>query len=222
MPAAPDRPMPTRDGRKFVSSGPFHFVFTIARALRDWHLFYFRTVRVLRCDSLDDGSEAPPVDFEVVEASEEDVRRIASLERSSPAEWFNRQRLGHTCLLARSRPRELGYLWITRGRHFMQEVSHVVNVSHDPAGAYLYDAYVIPDARRQGVLRELVASAKAWARARGLSTLYMAVAMDNKVSRRAFESLGFTTVVGQVRVLRVRNHDWKRVKRPAGVPDVLQ
>jgi GNAT superfamily N-acetyltransferase len=214
--------MPTREGRKIAAQDTSHFVVTIARALRDWNLLYFRRVRVYRCDSLDDVSEAPPADFEVVEASEEDVRRIASLEGSSPAEWFNRQRLGHTCILARSRSLDLGYVWITRGRHYMEEVKHVVNVSHDPAGAYLHDAYVIPEARRRGVLRALVVGAKAWARVRGLSTLYMAVALDNKISRRAFESFGFTTVAGQVRLLRVRNHDWKRVTRPVGVVDVLQ
>jgi GNAT superfamily N-acetyltransferase len=103
----------------------------------------------------------------------------------------------------------------------MQEVDHVVDVSHDSKGAYLHDAYVLPDARNQGIFRALVDSAKKRARARGLSTLYTAVARDNKISKRAIESTGFTRVVGQVTLFRVGNHQWKRVRRRPEVVDVL-
>jgi GNAT superfamily N-acetyltransferase len=93
-------------------------------------------------------------------------------------------------------------------------------VSHHSKAAYLHDAYVLPDARNQGIFRALMDSAKEWARTRGLSTLYTAVARDNEISERAIESTGFTRVVGQVTLVRVRNHTWKRVRRLSGV-DVL-
>jgi hypothetical protein len=66
-----------------------------------------------------------------------------------------------------------------------------------------------------------MASAKEWARARGLSTLYLAVAQDNTVSRRAVESQGFVAVVGKVTLLRVGGREWKRVHRPSSAVDVL-
>lgn len=221
MPSGPRRRTASTEGRKVRLRGPPSWALTIARALRDWNLLYYRSVRVYRCDRLEDTSEGSRTDIEVVEAKETDVWLLAPMQRSSAAEWFARLASGHSCLIARSELGDLGYLWLTTGLHYVQEVDHVVDVSHDPEGAYLHDAYVLPDARNQGVFRTLVHSAKEWARARGLSTLYAAVARDNEISKRAFESTGFTRVVGQVTLLRVRNHEWKRVRRRSGVVDVL-
>jgi GNAT superfamily N-acetyltransferase len=212
---------PAPDGKKVALQGTPSWALKVARALRDWNLLYYRSVRVYRCDSLEERSEASRADVEVAEASETDVSRLAPLQGSSAAEWFARLANGHTCLVARSGSEDLGYLWMTGGLHYMQEVDHVVDVSHDSKGAYLHDAYVLPDARNQGIFRALVDSAKKRARARGLSTLYTAVARDNKISKRAIESTGFTRVVGQVTLFRVRNHQWKRVRRRPEVVDVL-
>jgi GNAT superfamily N-acetyltransferase len=189
--------------------------------LRDWNLLYYRSVRVYRCDRLDDASELSRADVQVVEATEADVSGLAPWQGGSAADWLARLANGHTCLVARSESGDLGYLWITCGHHYMDEVNHVVDVSHDPKGAYLHDAYVLAAARRRGIFRALTASAKEWARARGLSTLYIAVAQDNAVSRRAVESQGFVAVVGKVTLLRVGGREWKRVHRPSSAVDVL-
>jgi GNAT superfamily N-acetyltransferase len=219
-PARPNDGTPSPGGRKVALQGTPSWALALARALRDWNLLYYRSVRVYRCDRLDDTSATPRTDVEVVEATEGDVPRLAPLQGSSAAEWFARLANGHICLVARSESGDLGYLWITCGLHYMQEVDHVVDVSHHSKAAYLHDAYVLPDARNQGIFRALMDSAKEWARTRGLSTLYTAVARDNEISERAIESTGFTRVVGQVTLVRVRNHTWKRVRRLSGV-DVL-
>src|SRR5437016_4997448 len=70
----------------------------------------------------------------------------------------------------------------------------------------------------------LVAAGKQWAEARGLSRLYTTIARDNEASERAHRAAGFRTVAGSVTVLRLGNHEWKRVSRPKGtqVVDLLE
>lgn len=221
MPAGLDRRKPSPEGRRVSLHGTPSWALRIARVLRDWNLIYYRSVRVYRCDRLEDTSEGSRSDLEVVEATEADVPRLAPLQGSTAANWFARLANGHTCLVARSASGDRGYLWITCGLHYMQEVDHVVDVSQDSNGAYLHDAYVLPEARKRGIFRALMNAAKTWARARGLSTLYVSVTKDNVISRRAIESAGFAAVVGQVTLLRVGKREWKRVLRPLGTVDVL-
>ena len=216
-----DRRSPSEENPTVRLQGTPSWALRIARALRDWHLLYYRSIWVLRCDRLDDTSARSRTDFKVVEATEADIPRLAPLQGGSLPEWLARMANGHTCLIARSESGDLGYMWITRGLHYIEEVDHVLDVSHDSKAAYLHDAYVLPDSRNQGIFSALVDSAKGWARARGLSTLYTAVAKDNEISRRALRSAGFTERVGQVSLLRVGKREWKRVLRPSGKVDVL-
>ena len=65
----------------------------------------------------------------------------------------------------------------------------------DPARyAYLASVYVIPGARRQGVLRALVETAVAWCRERGLQEMRLHNAAGNDVANAAWETLGFQIV----------------------------
>ncbi|MBI3790160.1 MAG: GNAT family N-acetyltransferase [Gemmatimonadetes bacterium] len=57
---------------------------------------------------------------------------------------------------------------------------------------YLASAYVVPEARRQGVLRMLVAHALAWCRARGLVEVRLHADATSDDAARAWEALGFT------------------------------
>src|SRR5213083_2397007 len=177
----------------------------LAQWLRNHQLLYARWVRIY-------------------EAKDEDIRRLAAMVSSSPEAWLGRQTRGSVCLIAQSGTTYRGYLWITRGTHLVREVNHVVNVSRDPSGAYIHNVFVMPDSRRMGIFGALVAAAKQWAEARGLSRLYTTIARDNEASERAHRAAGFRTVAGSVTVLRVGSHEWKRVSRPKGtrVVDLLE
>jgi aminoglycoside 6'-N-acetyltransferase I len=67
--------------------------------------------------------------------------------------------------------------------------------------AYLEGWYVAPDVRRRGVGRALVAAAETWARAQGCTEFGSDTEIDNLVSAKAHEALGFTET-GRVRTFR--------------------
>ncbi|HXM39135.1 MAG TPA: aminoglycoside 6'-N-acetyltransferase [Gemmatimonadales bacterium] len=67
--------------------------------------------------------------------------------------------------------------------------------------AYLEGWYVVPDARRQGVGRALVAAAEEWARAQGCSEFGSDALIDNAISAAAHRALGFVETV-QIRCFR--------------------
>jgi ribosomal protein S18 acetylase RimI-like enzyme len=66
--------------------------------------------------------------------------------------------------------------------------------------AYISSAYVRPAARRQGVLRALLAAAEGWCRERGLEELRLHNAAENAVANATWEAFGFRAV----EVLRAR------------------
>ena len=186
----------------------------LARWLRDYRLLYFRTVRVYECNVSAVTTRKPAIEIEVFEAKEEDIRRLAALVSSAPADWIGRQARGSTCLIARAGSTYHGYLWITRGMHRVREVDHIVNVSRDPSGAYIHNVFVMPESRRLGIFGALVEAAKGWAQARGLTRLYTSIARDNDTSERAHRAVGFRTVVGSITVFRVGRRQWKHLSRP--------
>lgn len=65
--------------------------------------------------------------------------------------------------------------------------------------AYLEGWWVDADARRQGVGAALVAAGMAWARERGYREMASDALLDNVVSHRAHEALGFAEVERAVR-----------------------
>ena len=67
--------------------------------------------------------------------------------------------------------------------------------------AYLEGWYVVPEARRRGVGRALVAAAEDWARAQGCSEFASDALIDNTVSVAAHRALGFEETV-QIRCFR--------------------
>jgi ribosomal protein S18 acetylase RimI-like enzyme len=68
---------------------------------------------------------------------------------------------------------------------------------------YISSVYVVPAARRQGVLRALLASAIKWCEARGLTEIRLHNAVENAAANAAWESLGFR-IAEHLRVRRLR------------------
>ena len=68
---------------------------------------------------------------------------------------------------------------------------------HTDRVAYLEGWFVVPDARRRGVGRALVAAAEEWGRAQGCCEFASDAQADNAVSAAAHKALGFSEV-GQV------------------------
>jgi aminoglycoside 6'-N-acetyltransferase I len=63
---------------------------------------------------------------------------------------------------------------------------------------YVEEWFVMPEARRMGVGRALIAAAEAWARERGYPELASDALLDNLVSQSAHRALGFEEVERQV------------------------
>jgi ribosomal protein S18 acetylase RimI-like enzyme len=63
-----------------------------------------------------------------------------------------------------------------------------------PQYAYISSVYVVPRAREQGVLRELLAAADDWCADRGLDEMRLHNAADNPLANAAWEALGFEVV----------------------------
>jgi aminoglycoside 6'-N-acetyltransferase I len=59
---------------------------------------------------------------------------------------------------------------------------------------YVEAWYVVPEARRRGVGRDLLAASEAWSGARGYAEIASDALLDNLVSERAHRALGFEEV----------------------------
>jgi GNAT superfamily N-acetyltransferase len=70
---------------------------------------------------------------------------------------------------------------------------------------YVSSAYVLPQYRRQGVLRLLIARAVEWCRERGLTEMRLHNVGTSDSSAAAWQSMGFE-IVEQVRVRRLEAH----------------
>jgi len=68
---------------------------------------------------------------------------------------------------------------------------------------YVASVYVVPAARRHGVLHRLLAEAEAWCHARGLDEMRLHSAVDNGTGNAAWQRLGFE-IVEHLRVRRLR------------------
>ena len=72
-----------------------------------------------------------------------------------------------------------------------------------PRYGYVSSVYVVPEARRRGVMRALLAAGEAWCAARGLGELRLHSAAGHEDSNAAWDALGFT-VVEHLRVRAIR------------------
>ena len=78
-----------------------------------------------------------------------------------------------------------------------------LSIRRDPAGcradrvAYLEGWFVVPEARRQGIGRALIAAAEDWARSQGCRAFASDTRADNGGAAAAHRALGFKDVTGQ-------------------------
>lgn len=99
-----------------------------------------------------------------------------------------------------------------RAEHVMDSRENAVFVAEDAGGrvlgyavaggattmltparfGFLYDLWVAPEARRQGVGRRLVEHVAAWCRARGFRRIKLEVGAGNVAARALYGSLGFS------------------------------
>ncbi|MGI9078310.1 MAG: GNAT family N-acetyltransferase [Gemmatimonadaceae bacterium] len=63
-----------------------------------------------------------------------------------------------------------------------------------PEYGYVSSVYVIPEARRSGVLKILLRQAEKWCRDRGLTEMRLHSGSDNALSNATWDALGFTIV----------------------------
>jgi diamine N-acetyltransferase len=65
--------------------------------------------------------------------------------------------------------------------------------------AVIHDLIVAPEARRQGIGRELIAEAERWAKERGVSAVELTVWSFNEDALRLYEELGYETQLRRLR-----------------------
>lgn len=74
--------------------------------------------------------------------------------------------------------------------------------------AYVSSAYVTPEWRRRGVLRQLLAAAEEWAAGRGLTEIRLSAASDSESALASWRALGFVQVE-QLQVRTIASRDGK-------------
>lgn len=158
-------------------------------------------------------SEGEPIAIRVRQATAPDLETVVALRLALLREHRDHPIYGRLRDDAGARARELfaGQLRSTMEAIFLAERdSEVVGVLRcvesvgspllEPARyAYVSSAYVRPAARRRGVLRALLVTADAWARARGLDQMRLHNVAGSADAEGAWSALGFG-VVEQVRV----------------------
>lgn len=77
--------------------------------------------------------------------------------------------------------RNVGHLWL----------GETIEATSGERRGYVYDLYVVPEARRQGVARALMSAAENLARRRGYREIGLTVATHNDAARRLYDSLGY-------------------------------
>ena len=77
---------------------------------------------------------------------------------------------------------------------------------YPPHYAYVSSVYVLPLARRTGVLRSLLAAAERWCEGRGLTEMRLHNASNHETAGRVWSALGFD-VVEHLRVRQLRARD---------------
>lgn len=68
---------------------------------------------------------------------------------------------------------------------------------------YLSSVYVVPTARRRGILRILMRTAEEWCEARGLDEMRLHSTVDNDLSNATWDAMGFG-IVEHVRMRRLK------------------
>ncbi len=125
-------------------------------------------------------------------------RRLRSDAREQARQLFAAQlrRPSEVTFLAERRGAVVGILRCAHARG--------IPLVEPAAHGYISSVYVVPEARRQRVLRTLLAAAIRWCKARGLGTIYLHSAAGNPAANAAWEALGFR-IAEHLRVRRLRS-----------------
>lgn len=120
-----------------------------------------------------------------------DAYRVFYEQPSDPAAaraylWERLRNLESVIFLALERDQALG---------FTQLYPSFSSVSLEPVWI-VYDLYVVPQARRQGVGRALMERARTFARESGAKALLLETAVDNLAAQALYESLGYVRDTG--------------------------
>jgi ribosomal protein S18 acetylase RimI-like enzyme len=83
-----------------------------------------------------------------------------------------------------------GYARIETSKHFLRHTNH----------AYLGFMYVVPEFRGQGVNHKIIQALITWIQSKGLDELRLEVYQHNSAAIRAYEKLGFTRHLIEMRL----------------------
>lgn len=149
------------------------------------------------------GSESPGPPGILVRTLNRHERRDWACEKAGERDWLQFKtalRHDHDLVLASEAGRVLGWAWIGYERVYLPPLGREIRLPHDTA--YLYEAYVRPEARGRGIGSALVAARCRQATERHARRLLTHVVDGNLPSRRALTRHGFR-VVGRTHFLKV-------------------
>jgi ribosomal protein S18 acetylase RimI-like enzyme len=147
------------------------------------------------------------------------ARRDWACENASERDWAQFKtalRHDHDLFLAEESGRVIGWAWIGYECVYLPPLGREIRLPQHTA--YLYEAYVRPEARGRGIGQALVAARCQQAEQRGARRLLTHVVDGNVASKRALEAHGFR-VVGRTHFLRaLAVRVWTRDPLPPSLP----
>jgi ribosomal protein S18 acetylase RimI-like enzyme len=154
-----------------------------------------------------------PVEFVLLDRH---ARRDWVVHRGDDADWRQfRVALehDHDIVLARRGEQVLGWAWLGYERVYLAPLGSEIRLT-DGTG-YLYDAYVRPAERGQGLAHGLVAARCERADDLGIERLLSHVLVGNAASLRTLQSHGFSTVGRTLFLRALALHVWTREPVPS-------
>ena len=157
--------------------------------------------------------ESAPVEYTFLDRH---ARRDWTCRTSTNGDWQQYQvalACEHDLVLATCNGETLGWAWIGYEQVRLAPLGRTIHLGI--CTGYLYDAYVRPAVRGQGIGRGLVRARCARADARGMERLLTHVLIANQPSLRALDSQGFRTLGQTVFVRALALRVWTREPLPA-------
>ena len=160
----------------------------------------------------DVAGDSAPIEYTFLDRH---ARRDWTIRASTNDEWQQYQvalAREHDLVLATSKGETLGWAWIGYEQVHLAPLGRKIHLGSRTG--YLYDAFVRPAARGQGIGRGLVRARCARADAQGMERLLTHVLVANQPSLRALDSQGFRTVGRTVFVRALALRVWTREPLP--------
>jgi len=113
------------------------------------------------------------------------LNKFEKFRRGKAEERF---KAGRLCFVAEENGDIVNYVWVGLDATFVDELGREIRI--DPASAYRYDGYTVPEYRGLGILPVVLTRVADYLFKNGIEEIYDIVVSDNRPSLRAHEKIG--------------------------------